>query len=211
MNAIQLLKQDHRTVEKLFAEFERLEEKDASPKQLRRVVDQIIRELSIHAVIEETIFYPVVRITAETVDAEEAEDLVLESLEEHHIVKWTLSELEKMSPEDERFCAKVDVLMESVRHHVKEEERELFPQVRKLLAREELEAMGDMMERAKKMAPTRPHPRAPDQPPGNLVAGAVSSVLDRGMDAMKDLVSEAASKMRGNNKKRGGGREAVAH
>jgi len=98
------------------------------------------------------------------------------------VVKWTLSELEKMKPEDERYDAKVQVLMESVRHHVEEEEEELFPKARRLLGDDLLLELGDRIEKAKKIAPTRPHPRAPDEPPGNLVAGTVAAVMDRGKD-----------------------------
>src|SRR6185436_17297443 len=114
----------------------------------RRIVDQIIEELSIHASIEEQLFYPVTRATVP-----ETEDIVLESLEEHHIVKWVLSELDTMSPEDERFDAKVTVLIENVRHHVKEEEEEYFPKVRDELGRNALNDLGEAMAEAKKAAP----------------------------------------------------------
>jgi hypothetical protein len=122
---------------------------------------------------------------------EKAADAVLESLEEHHLVKWTLSELEKMDPSDERYDAKVKVMMESVEHHVEEEEGELFPAVRKLLGEELLEELGERMAKAKKLAPTRPHPRAPDSPPGNLVAAPLAAMMDRG----RDLVREMAERM----------------
>ena len=194
MNAISLLKQDHRTVEGLFKQFEALGDRAATQK--RRIVDQIIRELAIHASIEETIFYPAVRAAAKFAQKqheEEADDQILEALEEHHIVKWTLNELDGMDPEAERFLAKVTVLMESVRHHVEEEEEELFPTVSMLFAEEELEMMGEEMEMAKKVAPTKPHPRAPDHPPGNLVVGAVAAVVDRGLDVVKG----AAARLRG--------------
>ena len=192
MDAIKLLKQDHKTVEALFKEFEGLG--DRATKAKRKVVDKIIRELSIHAAIEETVFYPAIRATAKKVEADEPDDDVLEALEEHHIVKWTLSELEKIGPDDERFDAKVTVLMESVRHHVKEEEQDMFPEVKKLFEPEELKALGEALEAAKKTAPTHPHPRAPDQPPGNMVVGAVSAVIDRGVDAVRGM----AKKVRGN-------------
>ena len=74
-----------------------------------------------------------------------------------------------MSPEAERYDAKVTVLIESVRHHVEEEEQDMFPRVRKALSREQLSELGDLIERAKKVAPTRPHPKAPDEPPGNAI------------------------------------------
>jgi hemerythrin superfamily protein len=170
MDAITLLKQDHKTVEKLFKQFE----KAAQPAQQRKLAREVVKELSVHAAIEEMVFYPAVR---ERVPA--VEDTVLESLEEHHIVKWVLSELEDMKPDHERFKAKMTVLIESVRHHVKEEESELFPEVRTAIKRKELAELGDALEKAKKVAPTSPHPRAPDTPPGNLVAGPTAGVVDK--------------------------------
>src|SRR5205814_1885008 len=129
-----------------------------------------------------------------------AEDNVLESLEEHHIVKWVLSELERMQPTEERFEAKVTVLIENVRHHVKEEEGELFPKLRRALNRSQLDELGDALDTAKTSASTHPHPRSPDAPPGNVVVGALAGVVDRvgdnisgltqgGMAAVQDLIS----------------------
>jgi hemerythrin superfamily protein len=181
MDAITLLKTDHKTVEKLFKTFEKAG--DRALKAKADTVKTIIEELSVHAAIEEQIFYPSIRA-----DVPATEDTVLESLEEHHIVKWVLSELDGMSPDAERFDAKVTVLIENVRHHVEEEETELFPTVRAALGRKRLSEIGDAMEAAKKTAPRRPHPRAADTPPGNLAAGAVAGVVDKVRDAV-DTVS----------------------
>ncbi len=74
-------------------------------------------------------------------------------------MKWVLSELEDMTPDDERFDAKFTVMAESVRHHVKEEEGELFPKLRKGFTKRELDELGERLAAAKKTAPTRPHPR----------------------------------------------------
>lgn len=192
MDAIALLTRDHQEVDRLFKQFEKLT--DRAQKSKQKLVTKMIRELAIHAAIEEMLFYPAVRtaaLKASTRAGEKAADGILEALEEHHIVKWTLAELEKMKPEDERYDAKVTVLIESVRHHVEEEQGELFPQARKLLGAELLEELGTRMEKAKKIAPTRPHPRSPDSPPGNIAAGAMAAVMDRG----KDLVRNAAQKM----------------
>ena len=101
------------------------------------------------------------------------EDHVLESLEEHHVIKWVASEVDGMKPDEGPFRAKVTVLIESMRHHVEEEETELFPQVRQALGRKALGELGSTMEQAKKFAPTRPHPRAPDTPRGHGTRGAV--------------------------------------
>jgi len=180
MDAITLLKNDHKTVEELFKRFERAGER--AHVQKRQIVDRIIEDLSVHAAIEEQVFYPVARASVP-----QTEDIVLESLEEHHIVKWVLSELVDLEPTDERFDAKVTVLMENVRHHVKEEEGEFFPQVRNALSRAELAELGDALATAKKSAPTRPHPRASDVPPGNAVAGALAGAMDRVNDNLSGL------------------------
>jgi hemerythrin superfamily protein len=180
MDAIGMLKNDHKTVEQLFKRFEKAG--DRAYVEKREIVDRIIEELSVHAAIEEQLFYPVARATVP-----ETEDIALESLEEHHIVKWVLSELETMTPEDERFNAKVTVLIENVRHHVAEEEAEFFPMVRSDLGRNALTDLGDAMAAARKVAPTHPHPRSPDTPPGNLVVGTAAGVADRIGDTVSGL------------------------
>jgi hemerythrin superfamily protein len=180
MDAITLLKDDHKAVEALFKRFEKAG--DNAHVEKRAVVDKIIEELSIHAAVEEQLFYPVTRATVP-----ETEDIALESLEEHHIVKWVLSELDSMSPEDERFDAKVTVLIENVRHHVEEEEEEYFPKVRDELGRNALGDLGDAIAAAKKVAPTHPHPRSPDTPPGNLVVGTAAGMVDRVGDTVNGV------------------------
>ena len=186
MDAITLLKEDHANVEKLFKRFEKAGDKAYTTK--RAIVDGIIEELSVHAVIEEQLFYPVTRATVP-----ETEDIALESLEEHHVVKWVLNELDSMSPEDERFDAKVTVLIENVRHHVEEEEAEYFPKVRDELGRKALNDLGDAMVTAKKVAPTHPHPAAPDVPPGNIVVGVASGIADRVSDTISGVAQGSVS------------------
>ena len=173
MDGITLLRKDHTTVKSLFRKFEQAG--DRAYKTKRRLVDQMIEELSSHAAIEDQVFYPGVR---QMVD--DAEDVVLESLEEHHVVKWLLSELEGMDPKHERFDAKVTVMIESVRHHIDEEEGELFPQVRKALKPAQLRELGERMEAARAAAPKRPHPRLPDAPPGNVLTAPVAMAVDAG-------------------------------
>lgn len=193
MDAITLLKDDHNTVEQLFQRFEQAGER--AHVQKRQIVDKIIEELSIHAAIEEQVFYPVARAAVP-----DTETVALESLEEHHVVKWLLSELDGMDAAHERFTAKVTVLIENVRHHVEEEETEFFPKVRAALGRNELAEIGETMAKAKKTAPTRPHPRMPDAGPANMVAGAITGVVDRvgsnlsgiaqgGVTAVQDLIA----------------------
>jgi hemerythrin superfamily protein len=149
VDAIVLLKDDHKTVEKLFRGFEKAG--DRAVKTKRQLVDQMIRELTVHAYIEEQLFYPAARAAAP-----ETTDHVLESIEEHHVVVWLLSELAGMDPADERFTAKVTVLIENVRHHVEEEEQDWFPQVRKAMGRKVLQQLGEDMAAAKTTAPADP-------------------------------------------------------
>ncbi|MEV7966953.1 hemerythrin domain-containing protein [Sphaerisporangium sp. NPDC088356] len=149
MDAIVLLKDDHKTVEKLFKQFEKAGER--AYKEKRQIVEQIIHELTTHAYIEEEIFYPAARQ-----DVPETTDHVLESVEEHHVVVWMLSELKNLDPEDERYDAKVTVLIENVRHHVEEEEEEWFPKVREAMGRKKLQELGERMEKAKAEAPGDP-------------------------------------------------------
>lgn len=165
MDAITLLKADHKTVEKLFKSFEKAGE--GAEKTKRELADSMIEELSIHAAIEEQIFYPRIR---QLVPDEEA--MLLESVEEHHIVKWVLSELDGLDPEDERFEPKVTVLMEMVRHHVEEEESDLFPAVREAVGRNQLQELGKELEQAKQMVPREPHPRPGRESPEQIMAGA---------------------------------------
>jgi len=148
-DAIVLLKEDHKTVEKLFKQFEQADEEALEEK--RKLVDSIIEELTVHAYIEEEIFYPAAR---EAVP--ETKDHVLESVEEHHVVVWMLSELLDLDARDETFDAKVTVLTENVRHHVEEEEDEWFPEVRSAMGRKQLQELGQRMIDARSSAPTNP-------------------------------------------------------
>lgn len=150
MDGIVLLKEDHKQVKRLFREFEKIKEKGPAEAK-RQLVDQICGELVKHSFIEETIFYPEARKQAPDSSGD-----VLESVEEHHVVAWLLSELEGLSPDDETFDAKVTVLIENVRHHIEEEESELFPEVRKALGRSKLAEIGEQMEQAKAEAPANP-------------------------------------------------------
>ena len=193
MDAITMLTDDHKAVERAVQAVReggrpraRREAQDRRPHRRRLVEARGDRGAGL---------LPVARATVP-----DAEDIVLESLEEHHIVKWVLSELDGMDPADERFDAKVTVLIENVRHHVEEEEQEFFPKVRAELDRKRWRSVGQAMETAKAMAPSHPHPRSPDTPPGNLAAAAGAGMVDRitdtvsgvaqgGVTAVQDLVA----------------------
>ncbi len=136
MDPIQLLKRQHRQVESLFKSLQKTED----PEERREGVQELQRSLELHMRIEEEIFYPAVR----EVELKKAEEMVLESYEEHHVTKLALAELPRLDPADERFHAKAKVLEELVRHHVEEEEKELF-RIAKKLGTETLDELGERM------------------------------------------------------------------
>ena len=146
MDAITLLEQDHRTVDELFERFEQTTE----PAQRRKLVDTIIEELSIHAAIEEQELYPVMRRVLD------AEDDVEHAEHEHAEAKAVLAVLAQLDAEDERFAPLVSELIADVRHHVEEEEEELFPKLRQAVSEEELNDLGRRLEQAKEHAPAKP-------------------------------------------------------
>jgi len=184
MNAISLLKADHGNVDALFKQLEALRGKD-DPVEKRRLIDLVIEQLSVHAAIEEQLVYPLLRERL-------GDDFpVLEALEEHHGAKLFLSELEKLPATSDRFDAKVAVLIENVRHHVEEEEGELFDLLREHVKGTELDALGEQLEEAKKTAPTRPHPFTPDQPPLQTLISMPVAVLDHLITTGRKAVDEA--------------------
>jgi hemerythrin superfamily protein len=134
MNAIELLESQHREVEDLFEEIEDSDDLDTKADLFEQLADK----LAIHAAIEEHHFYPAVK-------EKRTEDILLESLEEHLAVKRVLADLLDNNVEDETFDAQLTVLKETVSHHVEEEESDLFPKVRKVLSKDQLEAVGQAM------------------------------------------------------------------
>jgi hemerythrin superfamily protein len=187
MNAIALLKQDHATIKKLFKRYKALQrEGDSGEKQ--ELSRQIIQELSIHAAIEEQVFYPSVKAHDSRWSAR-----IDEALEEHRVAKWELAALEKMAPDDARFDARFAVLVQNVLHHIQEEENGLFPSLQRAFAREELDAMADALMLARWAVPTHPHPRMPDEPPGNMVVGPLVAVFDRSLDLVHSLVARGTA------------------
>jgi hemerythrin-like domain-containing protein len=136
MNALELLKEQHEEVSKLFKRFEKLDE--GATAERRELFIMIADRLSAHSTIEEQFFYP-------SIKTEKSEALVREAVEEHLTVKRIIADLLEMEPSDENFSAKMKVLMESVEHHVEEEEAELFKIVRKILDKDQLMALGVQM------------------------------------------------------------------
>lgn len=141
MKATDMLKKQHREVATLFRQALRAEK----PDERTELAETIAEKLSMHASIEETIFYPAFR---EAVGTQKGENLVLEAYEEHNVVKMILEDLADADPDDESFTAKITVLKEIVEHHVEEEENEMFPAAEKKLGKERLEALAAEMQEA---------------------------------------------------------------
>jgi hemerythrin superfamily protein len=132
-NPIEMLKQDHQKVKGLFEEFENASDEESKT----RIVDEALRELTVHATLEEELFYPAAR------KALGEDDLIDEAVEEHHVAKFLIQELASMKPRDERWEAKFCVLCESVKHHIEEEENEMLSKIER--ADLDLESLGARM------------------------------------------------------------------
>jgi hemerythrin superfamily protein len=159
MNAIKMLKQQHREVEKLFKQVEAA--RSAEPR--RKAFIQIADALAVHATIEERHFYP-------SVKKQQTEEILLESVEEHLEIKRAIADLLQMDASEDEFEAKMKVLQEDVEHHVGEEEGELFPKVEKLFDEDALEAIGAAMEETRDELLREGNPR--DAIPGETDAAA---------------------------------------
>jgi hemerythrin superfamily protein len=141
MDAVTLLEQDHQKVKKLMAEIEKTTERGVKTRE--QLFSRLVEELTIHEKIEEQIFYPEVK---ERATSKQLEDLVLESYEEHHFVDVVKAEIAQTPFESEEWAAKFKVMMENIEHHAfEEEEGEMFPKVRKIFKKAELEDMGTRM------------------------------------------------------------------
>ena len=143
MDAVTLLTNDHDKVRRLFRDFETAEEAEDSARQ-EAIAEQILHELEVHTSIEEEILYP-----AAGELSEETRKLMLEGVEEHHVVDTLMSEISDLGPDDEAFAAKMTVLIENVEHHAEEEESELFPKLREELGDAALKRLGTELAAAK--------------------------------------------------------------
>jgi len=142
MNAFELLKEDHARVSAIFEKLEPTTERALKTRE--ELFTKLKNELEVHTQIEEQIFYPALK------QEEETRDITLEGIEEHHVVKTLLKEMEAMPVDSEEWTAKLAVLQENVEHHVEEEEGEMFPKARKVLSKERIEELGARIEAAKK-------------------------------------------------------------
>jgi hypothetical protein len=179
-DVIEVLEHDHREVEEMFAELESLRGAASEEDRARRkaVTEQVTIELVRHSVAEEVLVYPKVE---KQVSAEEVEH----ARKEHAEAEETLQKLEKLDADDPAFDDELATLMAEIRHHIEDEEGEMFAHMRQVIDEEELRKLGARVEAFKKIAPTRPHPNVPNTPLPRLAAGPAASLFDR----MRDLAT----------------------
>jgi hemerythrin superfamily protein len=140
MDTLELLIHDHEKVQKMFEQFSKMEEdQDQEAKQL--LVEEACAELTLHARLEEELFYPVLR------EAIEESDLLDEAAVEHDVAKQLMTELAAMQPDDDLYDAKFTVLGEYITHHIQEEEKRIFPKAKK--AKIDLEGIADEIRKRK--------------------------------------------------------------
>jgi hemerythrin superfamily protein len=175
-NLIDVLVHDHREVEDMFTELEGGTIDAARRAELR---DKVITELVRHSVAEEMYLYPATRKVLPGGD-----QLADREIEEHAAAEQVMKDLEKVAPEDARFDQLLAQLIADIRGHVADEETDLFPRLQAACSEQELVELGEKVRQAKKMAPTRPHPSAPDTPPLNKVLGPPIGLVDRIRDAL---------------------------
>ena len=135
MDAIKLLEEDHKKVKKIMEDIDSTTERGVKTRE--ELFAKVKRELTAHESIEEEIFYPAIQ--------NEVEEMVAEAIEEHNIVDRLLLEIRDISPEDEQFDAKMTVLIENVEHHAEEEEKEMFPAVKKAMGADMMKTLGERM------------------------------------------------------------------
>src|SRR3954471_2476924 len=179
-DVVEVLEHDHREVEQMFAELESLRGASTEEAKSRRkdVTDQVTIELVRHSVAEEVLVYPEVE---DKVSSEEAEH----AREEHAEAEETLRRLEKLDADDPGFDDELETLMSEIRHHIEDEEGEMFAHMRETIDEEQLRKLGGRVEAFKKVAPTRPHPHVPNEALPRTAAGPGASLFDR----MRDLAS----------------------
>ncbi|WP_447002085.1 hemerythrin domain-containing protein [Saccharothrix isguenensis] len=173
---VRVITADHREVERLFRE---LESGQGTPEHRRALADHVITELVRHSVAEEQFMYPAARKVLPNGD-----EVADHEIEEHAEAERVMKELEGVEPTDPRFDELLIELMREIRHHIKDEEEDLLPELASRCSAEDLQELGRKVIAAKKVAPTRPHPAAPDRPPANLLLNPGTGLIDRLRDAL---------------------------
>jgi hemerythrin superfamily protein len=175
-DVITVLVDDHRAVEQVFGE---LESRSGTPEHRRAMADHVIAELVRHSVAEEQYLYPAVRQVLSNGD-----EIADHELSEHAEAEQVMKQLDGLDPTEARFDELLGQLISSIRHHVEEEEGDLFPKLREAASQSDLDTLGGQVVKAKESAPTRPHPSAPDKPPMNKILDPGAGMVDRLRDSL---------------------------
>ncbi|MFD5013520.1 hemerythrin domain-containing protein [Streptomyces chartreusis] len=162
---------DHREVEELFMRIAAL---PSGNEQRKKYADQAVIELVRHSIAEEVYLCPAVREVLS--DGDTVAD---KELEDHAEAERTMKALEGVEAADAEFDRRINELMTEIRSHVRDEEERLFPRLRSAVSEDELMKLGDKVRQARKLAPTRPHPSAPDTPPANKLLAPGVGMVDR--------------------------------
>lgn len=178
---ISVIIQDHRDVE---AAFDELESHTGHAEGRKDLVDHVISELVRHSVAEEQYMYPAAR--ANLPDGDEIAD---HEIREHAEAEEIMKQLEGLGPESPQFERHLGELMSAIRHHVSDEESDLLPRLREACSDDELQELGQQVLNAKELAPTRPHPSAPDTPPANKILDPGIGFIDNIRDALNQRKS----------------------
>lgn len=165
---------DHREVESLF---QRIESLPSGHQDRRKLADEMTIELVRHSVAEEQYLYPAVRKHIEGGGA-----MANKEIADHGRVEEALKHLEGCSVDDPEFDQTYMTVKSEVTSHIEDEENNLFPKLRQACGQDVLDQLGDKIRTAKKMAPTRPHPAAPDTPPLNKLLAPGTGLVDRVRD-----------------------------
>jgi hemerythrin-like domain-containing protein len=173
---VSVLVTDHNEMKDYFRELEAA----TDAKARREAADKLTAEVARHSVAEEMYLYPAARKILPNGD-----ELIDEEIQEHAEVEELLKQWEGMDGDDPQFMSVYEQIRDGLLHHIDEEEEpKLFPEMQAALSQEEQEDLGAKITKAKKLAPTRPHPSAPDSPPGDIVLGVPTGIMDRIRDAM---------------------------
>ncbi|WP_438489629.1 hemerythrin domain-containing protein [Streptomyces sp. S186] len=175
-NVINELTADHREVDALFEELASL---PTGTPWRRELADRLTVELVRHSVAEEQYLYPTVR---EHVAG--GRTLADRELDDHTEVEKLLKSLESLEPTDSRFDQQIAKLQTTVQAHVQDEEKRLFPLLADACSAQMLDELGEKVRKAKKTAPTRPHPSAPHTPPANKILAPGTGLVDRVRDML---------------------------
>ena len=175
-NVVELLLEDHRSVEQRFSAFDDARP-EARPELFWKLTDELVR----HEVAEEVVIYPVLR------EVPGGDALADARIDEQSEAEQQLARMEKLDPTTPEFMAELTDLKAAVLEHAGREETEAFPLLSTSVPSPDQVRLADEYQAAKRAAPNHPHPHAPDTPPGNKLLGPVAALVDRVRDAANGI------------------------